>query len=199
MEEQHPRRNFSASATLESTRPRLSVKLRIDNRFFPRSPALLRNMPSALNAPRFFLSDRENSHNISMISMLRDRVEPSSSTTAGPPYIYLCSVASLTFPSTYTQTHTLTHPFTRSPTRWLIHSLIHAHMQQACMYIRWLPDENSSSASHVATLIAKDVCGIAKSVRSGQPVEKERIEAARSGGREGGTERRRRYWIGDIA
>lgn len=36
----------------------------------------------------------------------------------------------------------------------------------------------------MATLIAKDVCGIAKSVRGGQPVEKERIEAARSDGRE---------------
>lgn len=93
-----------------------------------------------------------------------------------------------------TRTHlgTLTHSFIRSLAYSHAHSFAHplarslTHTYPTCIR-RTLVDYLTRTRARPVTWppIAKDVCGTAKSVRGGRPVEKERIET-RSGGREGG-------------
>src|SRR5580765_2123046 len=86
-------------------------------------------MPSGLkNAPRFSSS---NSHNVSVISMLRDRYE----TALNPRHLrdravlltFTSALLPLTLPSTYIYTHT--HRQIRSPIRLFAHPLADSHIR----------------------------------------------------------------------
>lgn len=113
--------------------------------------------------------------------------------------LYLPSVPFHTHTHKYTPRHTrllvysLSRSFLHLPTR----SLAQTHIRKA--HTRWLPDENSSSASHVAT--DREGCLWDRKVSPRRSVRRERedrgvIERKRRSER---SARRRRYWIGDTA